>query len=146
MTPDQVYLIRKTFAEVGRHDHVAALEFYRRLFEIDPSLQALFTTNIEEQAHKLLDMLGLLIVMLERPGGLDMELRALGARHRDYGVVDQHYATVGQALLDMLAKVLDKQFTPEVRAAWVALYTTVETLMKRGASEAAAAAATRLHY
>ena len=136
MTPDQVYLIRKSFAELSRHDHVAALVFYRRLFEIDPSLRQLFTADIEEQSRKLLDMLAALIAMLERPVGLDMELRAMGARHRDYGVKDEHYATVGQALVDMLGEVLDKRFTPEVRTAWVALYGAVEALMKKGAAEA----------
>jgi len=67
-----------------------------------------------------------------------MELRAMGARHLGYGVKDEHYATVGQALLDMLSEVLDKQFTPEVRTAWVALYTAVQTLMLKGAAEEAA--------
>ncbi len=135
MSPEQVHLIRKSFAELSRHDHVAALIFYRRLFEIDPSLRPLFTTNIEDQSRKLLEMLGVLIAMLERPVGLDMELRAMGARHLGYGVKDAHYATVGQALLDMLGEVLGKQFTPEVRAAWVALYTAVQTLMMKGATE-----------
>jgi hemoglobin-like flavoprotein len=138
MTPEQVYLVRKSFAELSRHDHVAALVFYRRLFEIDPGLRPLFTGNIEEQSRKLLDMLAALIAMLERPVGLDMELRAMGARHLGYGVKDEHYATVGQALLDMLSEVLDKQFTPEVRTAWVALYTSVQTLMLKGAAEEAA--------
>ena len=139
MTKEQVYLVRKTFAELGRHGHVAALVFYRRLFEIDPALRPLFKHDIEEQSRKLMDMLGLLIAMLERPAGLDVELRSLGARHRDYGVKDEHYATVGQALLGMIGEVLGEQFTPEVRAAWTALYQAVQNAMKTGAAQAASA-------
>ncbi|GEP44133.1 globin domain-containing protein [Brevifollis gellanilyticus] len=135
MTAQQVYLIRKTFAELSRHDHVAALVFYRRLFEIDPALRPLFTGGIEAQARKLMDMLGVLISMLERPVGLDMELRALGGRHAGYGVKDEHYATVGQAFLDMLSETLEKNFTPEVRAAWTALYGMVAAAMQVGAKE-----------
>jgi hemoglobin-like flavoprotein len=135
MTPDQVHLIRKSFAELSRHDHVAALIFYRRLFEIDPGLRPLFTTNIEEQSRKLVDMLAVLIAMIERPVGLELELRAMGARHAGYGVRDEHYATVGRALLDMLSETLGAGFTPEVRAAWTALYGAVETTMKIGAKE-----------
>ena len=137
MSPEQVHLIRKSFAELSRHDHIAALVFYRRLFEIDPALRPLFTGNIEEQARKLLDMLAVLIAMLERPLGLDMELRAMGARHAGYGVKDAHYATVAEALLDMLADVLGDKFTPETKAAWVALYGAVEMAMKMGAAESA---------
>jgi hemoglobin-like flavoprotein len=135
MTPDQVHFIRKSFAELSRTEHVAALVFYRRLFEIDPSLRPLFKNDIEEQSKKLLEMLGVLIAMLERPLGLELELMAMGARHKGYGVRDEHYATVGQALLDMLAEVLDSRFTPEVREAWTALYGAVETVMKAGAEE-----------
>ncbi|MBL9145489.1 MAG: hypothetical protein JNM99_17565 [Verrucomicrobiaceae bacterium] len=139
MSPDQVHLIRKSFAELSRHDHVAALVFYRRLFEIDPTLRPLFVGDIEQQAKKLIDMLAALISMLERPVGLDMELRAMGARHADYGVKDEHYATVGGALIDMLSEVLGNKFTPAAREAWLALYGAVEATMKRGAADAEAA-------
>lgn len=135
MTPDQVHLIRKSFAEVSRHDHIAALVFYRRLFEIDPALRPLFTSNIEAQAKKLIEMLAVLIGMLERPLGLDIELRAMGARHAGYGVKTEHYATVVEALLDMLAEVLGDKFTPDVKAAWVGLYGAIESTMKVGAAE-----------
>ena len=136
MTPEQVHLIRKSFAELSRHEHIAALVFYRRLFEIDPNLQRLFKGDIEEQSKKLLEMLGVLIAMLERPLGLELELKAMGLRHAGYGVKDEHYAMVGRALLDMLAETLDRGFTPEVREAWTALYGAVETVMKLGAAEA----------
>lgn len=136
MTPVQVHLIRKSFAELSRHDHVAALFFYRRLFEIDPGLRPLFTNDIEEQSRKLLDMLAVLIAMLERPLGLELELKAMGLRHVEYGVKEEHYATVGGALLDMLAEVLGAKFTPEVREAWTLLYGAVESLMKEGAAQA----------
>ena len=136
MSPEQVHLIRKSFAELSRHEHIAALVFYRRLFEIDPNLQRLFKGDIEEQSKKLLEMLGVLIAMLERPLGLELELKAMGLRHAGYGVKNEHYAMVGRALLDMLAETLDRGFTPEVREAWTALYGAVETVMKLGAAEA----------
>ena len=134
MDPQQTYLIRKTFAEVQHSQHVAALVFYQRLFALDPSLQPMFRGDIEVQAQKLTDMLGVLITMLDSPEHLDAELRAMGARHKEYGVKDEHYETVGRALLDMLAGVLHNQWTPEAQAAWTALYGTVESAMKAGAA------------
>ena len=121
MTPQQIHTIRKSFAELSRHDQVAGLVFYRRLFELDPALRPLFQDDIEVQSKKLIDMLGILIAMLEQPLGLEMELRAMGARHSGYGVNDAHYAVVGQALIDMLSETLDGKFTPEIRTAWTAL-------------------------
>ena len=135
MTTQQVHIIRKSFAQLARHEYVAALIFYRRLFEIDPTLRPLFKGDIEEQSRKLLEMLGVLIAMLESPHGLELELKAMGARHVGYGVKDEHYATVGTALLDMLAETLGHDFIPEVRVAWTALYGAVEATMKAGAEE-----------
>lgn len=139
MTPQQIHTIRKSFAELSRHDQVAGLVFYRRLFELDPALRPLFKDDIEVQSQKLIDMLGILIALLEQPLGLEMELRAMGARHSGYGVKDTHYAVVGQALIDMLSETLDGKFTPEIRTAWTALYAAVESLMKEGAAQAESA-------
>lgn len=137
MTTEQVHLVRKSFAEVARLQHVAALIFYKRLFEVEPRLRPLFKNDIEEQSRKLTDMLAALISMLERSDTLVRELQAMGARHAGYGVQESHYATVGGALLDMLAEVLGDGYRPEVKDAWVALYTVVADTMIAGAREAA---------
>lgn len=140
MTPRQVHLVRTSFAELSRHQHVAALVFYQKLFELDPALRPLFKNDIEEQSRKLMAMLGSLIAMLEGQAGLEEELRAMGERHAGYGVRDEHYATVGAALLGMLDATLDRNFTPEMRGAWLALYGAVETFMKAGVTKQADAA------
>jgi hemoglobin-like flavoprotein len=137
MDSQQTYLIRTSFAEVQRSGHVAALVFYQRLFALDPALRPMFGNNIEIQARKLTDMLGVLIILLERPEKLEAELRAMGARHKGYGVKDAHYETVGRALLGMLSEVIGKRWIPEVQAAWAGLYRAVETAMKAGAAAAA---------
>lgn len=131
----QIHLLRTSFAVVESHPRIAALIFYQHLFEIDPSLRAMFHTEIEAQAEKLMDMLARAIALLDQPAELDRILRALGARHMGYGVVDAHYATVGRALLRMLAEVLDARWTPEVREAWMSLYDQLSTAMKAGAAE-----------
>jgi len=137
MSPEQKYYIRKSFAQVEAHGTVPALVFYRRLFEIDPALRPMFKSDIEVQAAKLLDMLGVLISHLERTALLEAELRLMGQRHAGYGVQPEHYATVGQALLDMLQETLQNDFKPVVREAWIALYGAVSASMQAGAEEAA---------
>lgn len=140
MSPEQKYYIRKSFAQVETHGTVPALVFYRRLFELDPALRPMFKSDIEVQAAKLLDMLGVLISHLERTALLEAELRLMGQRHAAYGVQTEHYATVGQALLDMLAETLRNDFTPAVREAWIALYGAVSSTMQAGAEPVLAAA------
>src|SRR5262245_47506068 len=122
MTGDQVYLLRKSFHRVEQQSRVAALVFYRRLFELDPSLRPLFKTDIEVQSAKLMDMLGLVLSLSEHPERLRTELSELGARHVGYGVRNEYYETVGRALLDMFAQVLGEDFTPATRTAWTEFY------------------------
>lgn len=137
VTADQIHLLRKSFDLVERQSHVAALIFYRRLFQLDPSLRRIFTTDIEEQARKLMDMLGIVLSLLERPGAVESELEESGLRHAGYGVRDEHYSTVGTALLDMLAEVLAANWTPSVQLAWTEFYGYLTQAMQRGAARAA---------
>ncbi len=139
MNSHEIHLIRKTFAEVERPTHVAALIFYRRLFTMAPALRPMFKTGVEEQSRKLMEMLSFAVSRLDAPEVLLPELEALGARHVGYGVQEFHYEIVGGALLGMLQETLGEKFTPEVAAAWTKLYALIADTMKIGAAKAEAA-------
>jgi hemoglobin-like flavoprotein len=134
MTPHQIQLIRRTFALVVPVADIAALLFYKRLFELDPSLQPLFRSDIKEQGTKLMQMLAAAVRLLEKPETLVPVLEDLGRRHVHYGVRDEHYDTVGEALLSMLSETLGPDFSPAAHDAWAALYHVVATTMKRAAA------------
>ena len=142
MTPNQIQLIRGTFALVAPVADLAALLFYKRLFELDPSLQRLFRNDIKAQGVKLMQILAAAVRLLERPETLVPVLEDLGRRHVHYGVRDEHYDTVGEALLWMLGEMLGNDFSPAERDAWTSLYTLVATTMK---GAAAASTVTRSH-
>lgn len=133
MNAAQIHLVRKSFAEVERQAEVAALVFYRRLFELDPALRPLFKSDIREQSGKLMEMLAAALNLLDHPAALTRELEELGARHAGYGTQPEHYATVRRALLDMLAEVLGDAFTPPTAQAWRELYDFMASAMLRGA-------------
>jgi len=135
MNSTQVQLIRETFALVAPRAHVAALVFYRRLFELDPTLRGLFSAEIEDQGRKLMQMLAAAVRLLDKPESLVPVLQDLGRRHVGYGVRDEHYDTVGAALLWMLGETLGMAFTAPARDAWAALYGVVATTMKSAAAE-----------
>ncbi len=134
MNATQTHLVRKSFAAVERQADVAALVFYRRLFELDPTLRPLFKSDIQEQAKKLMEMLAVALNLLERPAELAGELEELGAKHVGYGTRPEHYAIVRQALVDMFVEVMGAGFTPEMRQAWGELYDFIEAAMLRGAA------------
>lgn len=135
MTPQQIALVRSSFAEVSPIADSAAKLFYSRLFELDPSLRPLFRNSLDAQGSKLMNMIAGAICLLDQPEKLMPVVRNLGRRHTAYGVEDQHYETVGTALLWTLEKGLGAAFTPEVENAWIAVYGALADNMKMAANE-----------
>jgi hemoglobin-like flavoprotein len=62
-------------------------------------------------------------------------VRALGARHLGYGVTEEHYALFEDALHWALSEALGPEYTPEVEAAWRALYARLANTMRAGAGD-----------
>lgn len=140
MTPQQIHLVRSSYALVAPIAPAAARIFYDRLFAIDPSLRSLFRGDMTQQGQKLMEMIGVAVGLLDKPQHLLPALRHLGRRHAGYGVNDGHYATVGRALLETLEIGLGDGFDAATRQAWSAMYALVSSTMCEAAAEAGAAA------
>lgn len=136
VTPTQKTLVQDTFASIAPIADDAAALFYRRLFELDPSLRAMFRGDMSEQRRKLMNMLGAAVKGLDRLEQLVPVVQDLGRKHAGYGVEDRHYDTVGAALLWTLEKGLGSGFTPEVKEAWAAVYGLLASTMQTAAREA----------
>jgi nitric oxide dioxygenase len=88
-----------------------------------------------------MESLALIVNCLDAPRSELAALEALGRRHVEYGVREEHYDTVGAALLWMLEQDLGPAYTPEVRGAWEAAYDFIARTMKMAARELTAEAA-----
>jgi len=139
MTLKQKQLVQSTWQKVLPISETAATLFYGRLFELDPSTRPLFKhTDMPEQRKKLMHMIGAAVNGLNVLDQLIPTVRNLGRRHMAYGVTDQHYATVGRALIWTLEQGLGADFTPEVKEAWTAVYEVLAGTMKNAAAQAEA--------
>jgi hemoglobin-like flavoprotein len=127
MTPAQIDEVKSSFALVEPIVDRAGILFYRRLFELDPSLRSLFKGDIETQSKKLMTMIGVAVNGLDRLDTIVPAVDALGIRHADYGVTDAHYDTVATALLWTLEQGLGDRFTPAARGAWTEAYGLLAT-------------------
>jgi hemoglobin-like flavoprotein len=125
MTPEQQTLVRSSFAKVAPIADTAAILFYEELFRLDPGLRPLFKEDLTEQRKKLMAMLTTAVLNLGEWEKISAAVKALGRRHVSYGVKPADYQTVGAALIATLEKGLGADFTPEVRAAWLACISTV---------------------
>jgi hemoglobin-like flavoprotein len=140
MTSKQVELVQTSWAKVVPISEQAAALFYGRLFELDPNLKPLFKTDIKEQGKKLMQMIGMAVNGLSDLNRLVPAVQDLGRRHVGYGVKDEHYATVGSALLWTLEKGLGDGFTPEVKDAWATTYSVLSTTMQKASATVSAPA------
>lgn len=135
MTPEQIQLVRSTFAKVAAIQDKAAALFYRRLFELDPSLRPLFKGDMTAQGARLMAALGGVVGSLDQLERVLPALRELGRRHGAYGVQPEHYATVGEALIWTLEQGLGAAFTRETRRAWIDAYARLAWTMIAAAEE-----------
>jgi hemoglobin-like flavoprotein len=137
MTPEQITLVQNSWAKVVPISETAAELFYGKLFELDPSVRAMFKGDMKEQGRKLMAILNTAVNALTKLDSIVPAVQAMGKRHVDYGVKDEHYDTVGEALIWTLGAGLKDDFTTETKTAWIAVYTLVANTMKAAAAEPA---------
>ncbi len=133
MEQQQIELVQSSFAKVAPIAGEAAELFYNRLFELDPDLRPLFKGDITEQGIKLMSMLKTAVAGLSNLDALAPAVQELGVRHKDYGVEDSHYDTVGEALLWTLEQGLGDAWNEEVKSAWTETYVLLSGVMKSAA-------------
>lgn len=122
LTPKQKMLVRHTFGKLTNKSQDVAQLFYDRLFEISPEFKPMFKNNIKEQGMKLIQMLSVVVMSLDKLDTLLPGIQAMGKRHVTYGVKKEDYTKVGEALLWTLEQFLGEDWTPEIKEAWVEVY------------------------
>lgn len=138
LTTDQIALVQRSFQDVLPIADVAGRLLYDRIFTLAPEARALFGDDIPAQAARTLGAVSRAVAGLDRLDEVAPFLVRLGARHARYGVVEEHFPVVGGALLWTLEQGLGDAFTPEVRAAWAAVWDVVAGAMIAGMRQAGA--------
>lgn len=134
MTPQQINILKSSWAKVVPIKDTAAELFYRKLFELDPAVKPLFKGDMKEQGRKLMAAINTVVNGVDNLGPMVPVLQDMGKRHVAYGVTDAHYDTVGAALIWTLGQGLGDAFTPDVKDVWVGAYTTIAGVMKEAAA------------
>jgi len=131
-----VTLLRESFGLVIERQPQVVHRFYQILFERYPKARPLFSRNSPAKQE---EMLGAALVAvldhLEDAAWLTDTLKAMGAKHVDYGVTGEMFGWVGDSLLATLAEVAGPAWTPELAAAWTEAYGAISGLMQMGAAE-----------
>ena len=138
MTPEQIKLVQSSWEQVKPISEKAAELFYGKLFELNPDFKALFPNDMVEQGRKLMAMINTAVNSLNNLEAVVPAVEEMGKRHVGYGVKDEDYDVVGEALLWTLGAGLGDAFTDDVKGAWTETYVVLSTTMKNAAASLAA--------
>ena len=125
----RILAVKTSWSYVIRDAEEAGTLFYRKLFQLDPSLRLLFKHDIDAQATKLTDMMTYIIARLQHLDDVERVATGLASRHVQYGTKPEHYQTVGEALFQTLETMLDKRWDDHTSAAWKEVYALVASTM-----------------
>ena len=138
MTKHNFELVKKSWAIIAKIDfEIVGGTFYIRLFQISPELRPMFKEgSMTEQSIKLGCMLSYVISKFKSMEDLLIEVKALAERHTKYGVKDEHYVAVGEALLWTLEQGFGEYWNEALDIAWKDFYETLSAQMKAAQHEA----------
>lgn len=130
MNEKQIGLVQHSFTKVAPSAISASSIFYQKLFETSPHLQDLFESDLKKQGDMLIKVLGMAVNSLYDLPSIATDLRALGARHVNYGVKEEYYDDLEKALFHMLKEMLEDEFDEELKEAWHEVYKMITGIMK----------------
>ena len=142
-----VQLLRDSFELVTDREPALIGRFYDILFARYPQLKPMFGRNSRAAQEKMLGgALAAVLDHIEDAAWFSSTLGGLGAKHVAYGVTDEMYGWVGDALLRTLAEVAANDWSPEVEQAWAGAFGAIASLMQEGARLAAQEALPALRH
>ncbi|APR82225.1 flavohemoprotein [Minicystis rosea] len=129
-----VALLRRSFELIAERAPDLTHRFYEILFARHPEVRLLFGRNNTRlvQEEMLSRALGAVMDHLDDAPWLAETLGSLGDKHVAYGVTNEMYSWVGDALVAALAEVAGEEWTPEVERAWIEAYGAIAGLMMAG--------------
>lgn len=132
VTHHEAELVRTGFAHLQTRIQPASVAFYEALFRRRPDLRVMFREDLSGQGMKFMSTLGALVDSLDQPQDLAAKLKDLGHSHAALGVHAEHFAPMGDALIETLRAELGDEMTPEAEAAWRKAYDGLTELMLKG--------------
>ena len=138
LSQSQVDLIRAS-AECLADANVAATNaFYANLFKVAPGIRNLFAEDMFEQSEKLWNTIVKVVESADDLESIQAELRALGARHVEYGAEPAHYILVTDVLIHTISTLMNDKWSEDTKTAWKTALEAVCKTMLEGAAQRAA--------
>lgn len=125
----ELVMVRESFAVVAPRLEGLVEKTYERLFERRPEVRALFRRNRPDlQVVMLAETLTSILEHYEDTPWLHETLSRLGRGHLRYGVTEEMFEWLGDALLDSLEEALGDHLSPVAADAWARAYRSIAAI------------------
>jgi hemoglobin-like flavoprotein len=120
-------ILRDTLEATLALDDTFPARFYELLYAEHPSVRALFRRNSMGAQHKMFaQKLVAIVDHIEDPSWLERELGKLAEVHRSYGVTEEMYPWVGDALVTTLREACGDEWSEAAEESWRAAYAALK--------------------
>lgn len=129
LTDTEKVILRDSLMRFDDEREAMAGLFYSNLFKISPNLRPMFGPDIMGQTQKTMLELSAIVAILDDTDACRSMIEDLALRHVAYGVLQEHYPSVGEALLLTIRQVFGASFAPEYYATWRTAYAEMSRIM-----------------
>ena len=133
MTEEEKVLVQESMIYILPNASVIGSTFYKNLFEAAPAVKSLFSSNISEQAKKLMDVVQHAVEALDNFDKIVPTLHQLGKKHAAYGAKPEHFPIVRDVLIQTFKEIIGEEFTKEMEAAWFTVINILAATMLEAA-------------
>lgn len=128
---EQINLVESSFNKLLPEAESTAQIFYERLYEIAPTVRSMFKGEVTERKAQLWYILKTAVNGLSDLEELVPKVQDFGRRYIGHRVKKKDYEHVGEAWLWTLEQKLGQNFTPELKKAWISVYTLISGVLSR---------------
>jgi nitric oxide dioxygenase len=131
VTSEQKQLLQSTVYVLKEHGRAVMTSFYASLFKNHPEYRNFFNPTNQatgKQPEAFAATIVAFVDNLDNSDALVPQMSRLSSKHRAVGVRPENYPTVGKYLIQAITDALGDKNTPEVAAAWQALYNAMASV------------------
>jgi len=111
MTKERIQLLQQHFLKMLSVSDLTGQLFYRRLFELDPSLRSMFKADMQEMTRQLMQTVGMIVTGLSTP-------------HEVMNLVAEHGRKHGGLVLPRHIRLAAERFTGSTGGNWTTFLIT----------------------
>lgn len=136
MQGEQIDIVQESYKVVAFRAEDLAEQFFARVFQAQPTLRAMFSTDAWQRDRDFVSALGTLVRNLHRIDALSPIIEDVGVRCQRAGAQPHQFGVARDVLLTCLRDQLGPKWSAELDEAWTEALNVALSMLIRGGGRA----------